>query len=628
MNWSRWIPLAAVLTAALHLSWLAKPQSAQSDKLNVDAFGRLPIQDGGRVKPLDTVARVTLTIINSRQTCTDLNGKVVSPIQWLLEAMALEAGDRKAPFAHYRIFRVDNTQLVDMLGVEKRPGSWRYSLAELAPKFDQLQREADRAGDVNKKDRTLFDEKVLDLHRHLGEFLRIHTWRLAVIPPAQPVTDGAKWQSPEELQPEILFKRAIASLQQNAAKNGTDLKKLPEQELFGMVRKEQEQLREQASPKVQQFAAIIDAYRAGDAEAFNRAVESFGDVIEAETPRKDISQARTELFFNRVSPFSLCMVYYVITFFVICIGWAFYSAKPQTADWIIRAGVALAAWTFALHTMALIGRMYLMNRPFVFVTNLYSSAVYISWFAALMGLAIEFIFHGGIGSAIASLAGFGGLWVAYFIDLGMEGDKLEMMQAVLDTNFWLATHVTCVASGYSATLVAGFVACVYIFLDRFTKLIDKDLRQIFASLIYGVICFATLLSFVGTVLGGIWADYSWGRFWGWDPKENGAMLIVLWNALILHARWAGVVKQHGLAVMAVFGNIVTAWSWFGTNQLGVGLHSYGFTSAAATALVTFDVVMLGIMVIGMMPRTMWTNSLTAAEPRSKRPSDPELAKTR
>ena len=93
-------------------------------------------------------------------------------------------------------------------------------------------------------------------------------------------------------------------------------------------------------------------------------------------------------------------------------------------------------------------------------------------------------------------------------------------------------------------------------------------------MVYGIVCFATLFSFVGTVLGGIWADQSWGRFWGWDPKENGALIIVLWNALILHARWGGLVRQRGLICLAIFGNIVTSWSWFGTNMLGIGLHSY------------------------------------------------------
>jgi hypothetical protein len=111
---------------------------------------------------------------------------------------------------------------------------------------------------------------------------------------------------------------------------------------------------------------------------------------------------------------------------------------------------------------------------------------------------------------------------------------------------------------------------------------------------------APLASFVGTVLGGIWADQSWGRFWGWDPKENGALLIVIWNAMILHARWGGMIRERGMMVMAVFGNIVTSWSWFGTNMLGIGLHSYGFTDAAFFWLSTFMLSQLLFMALGLI----------------------------
>ena len=105
-------------------------------------------------------------------------------------------------------------------------------------------------------------------------------------------------------------------------------------------------------------------------------------------------------------------------------------------------------------------------------------------------------------------------------------------------------------------------------------------------MIYGTVCFAALLSLIGTILGGLWADDSWGRFWGWDPKENGAMLIVIWNALLLHARWGKLVGDRGVAVLAVAGNVAVAWSWFGVNELGVGLHSYGgSTEKVLTALV-------------------------------------------
>ena len=116
-------------------------------------------------------------------------------------------------------------------------------------------------------------------------------------------------------------------------------------------------------------------------------------------------------------------------------------------------------------------------------------------------------------------------------------------------------------------------------------------------MVYGIVCFALLFSFVGTVLGGIWADQSWGRFWGWDPKENGALLIVLWNAIILHSRWAGYVQEKGIMAMALFGNIITALSWFGVNLLGVGLHSYGFTEEGFIPLMLFiasQVVLIGL----------------------------------
>jgi hypothetical protein len=125
------------------------------------------------------------------------------------------------------------------------------------------------------------------------------------------------------------------------------------------------------------------------------------------------------------------------------------------------------------------------------------------------------------------------------------------------------------------------------------------------TMLYGVLCFATLFSFVGTVLGGIWADQSWGRFWGWDPKENGALLIVIMNALILHARWGGLVKDRGTAVLAVCGNMITGWSWFGTNQLGVGLHSYGFNSGLSLTMITFWGFQAVVIALGLLPVRFW-----------------------
>ena len=145
-----------------------------------------------------------------------------------------------------------------------------------------------------------------------------------------------------------------------------------------------------------------------------------------------------------------------------------------------------------------------------------------------------------------------------------------------------------------------FRSLLHILRGAFTRSLDAEAAAALTRMTYGVTCFALLFNVTGTVLGGIWADQSWGRFWGWDPKENGALLIVIWNALILHARWGGLVRARGLMNLAIFGNIVTAFSWFGVNMLGVGLHSYGFMDAAFKWLMMFNASQLFLIALGAL----------------------------
>jgi ABC-type transport system involved in cytochrome c biogenesis permease subunit len=159
--------------------------------------------------------------------------------------------------------------------------------------------------------------------------------------------------------------------------------------------------------------------------------------------------------------------------------------------------------------------------------------------------------------------------------------------------------------GYATTFVAGLLGALYILIGVCSPALSPTLARTITRMTYGVICFALFFSFVGTVLGGLWADDSWGRFWGWDPKENGALIIVLWNAMVLHARWDGMVRDRGLAVLAVGGNIVTSWSWFGVNELGVGLHSYGFTEGVLQALGLFVLSQLVIISMGCSAVQKW-----------------------
>jgi len=177
----------------------------------------------------------------------------------------------------------------------------------------------------------------------------------------------------------------------------------------------------------------------------------------------------------------------------------------------------------------------------------------------------------------------------------------------------LATHVTIITFGYSAMFFAGALALIFTLLGLFSKTFDQAAAKSVVSMVYGISCFATLFSLVGTILGGIWADQSWGRFWGWDPKENGALMIVIMGAILLHARWGGLVKERGLMALALCGNIVTAWSWFGTNLLGVGLHAYGFTSSGFWWTIGFALSQLLFIGLVNLPWRYWRSPFGAAQ---------------
>ena len=276
------------------------------------------------------------------------------------------------------------------------------------------------------------------------------------------------------------------------------------------------------------------------------------------------------------------------------------SAGPSRSA---RASIWLLWFTFALHTYALVSRVYISGRPPI--TNLYSTAIFIGWAVVLLSLVFESIQRLGLANIVASVIGFITLFLAY--NLSLDGDTFIVLQAVLDTQFWLATHVITINLGYAATYADRRVG------HRLHPLASTCLTSSTTSgrskvlrTLYGTLCFAMFFSFVGTVLGGLWGDDSWGRFWGWDPKENGALMIVLWNALVLHARWGGLVKGRGLATLAVGGNIVTTWSYFGVNDYGVGLHAYGGVGQATPpcGCSRFGASQLAIIALGLMPPTL------------------------
>ena len=607
---------------------------------NLTQFGSIPVLDGGRLKPLDSVARTNMLFISGRSEFEDLDGNMQPAILWLLEVFA--AGDPNVtPGCDYKVFRIDNEQLLGELGLEYRPGSYRYSWNELrkaADRFDKVfiaaqakEEKKDRGEKVPEEVRDIFHGKVIELGRRLRAYERLASRdNLTVVPKEKgsetwltlAEVDQLAGQSFAEEARQQASKELIADLQARGmdpnemtpgiqAAVMRDLERRTKQRIKTLGARERKSVCESASA----FGDILSNFKANKPAAFAEAISSYkADYVYPLNPSiRDTSKFEQE--FNYAAPFYYAAFFYIFAGICGALSWLGWSEPFR------RAGVGLALAALVLTVAGLLGRMYIMGRPLVFVTNLYSSALLIGAGAVGACLYLEKLFRNGVGLVVGTTIGAVTVKIAHH--LSTDGnDTLGQLVAVLDTNFWLASHVTTVTLGYAATYIAGFLGVTYILWGLFFTTLTKEKHIAVGNMIYGITCFATMLSFVGTVLGGIWADQSWGRFWGWDPKENGAVLIVIWNSLILHARWGGMVKQRGMAMLAVVGIMVTTWSWFGTNQLGVGLHNYGFNKSLADGCRWTWILSMMVIAIGAIPLRYWRSFSGTGEPRSESPAIP------
>lgn len=341
---------------------------------------------------------------------------------------------------------------------------------------------------------------------------------------------------------------------------------------------------------------LVDAWEKDDIKTFNATVDKYSQWLDQHDVETLVpGDIRLETFFNRFEPIMKAMYLYLPVALLAFLSWIGWSQPLR------KAGFWLMALAFVLHTIALGMRMEISGRPPV--TNLYSSAIFIGWAVVLACFIVEPLLKNGIGNIIGASVGMASLMVAHYLAID-EGDTIGVMQAVLDTTFWLATHVVCITLGYAATFLAGAFGIAYCIHSKLGAETQSEQTVQLGKITYGTLCFALFLSLIGTILGGLWADDSWGRFWGWDPKENGAMLIVMWNAIVLHARWDKMIRDYGTAVLAIVGNIVTAWSWFGVNELQAGLHTYGFTEGRLQTLLLFAIANVVMIVIAVIPAAL------------------------
>jgi ABC-type transport system involved in cytochrome c biogenesis permease subunit len=613
-----------VLFAALMLCLPTGSMAQEPAPLKSHDFARLPILHEGRIKPLDSFARVMMRGLSGTE-----NPQGRPAINWLADALFNPALMMDAP-----ILSVDIDLLYAQAGLEPDTQERRkyYALSEIA---ELLQITAPRAMELSQlepDDLTSKQTEFLDMHQRAADLTALMR-SLSMLLPLEvtlpqamresfgddanfnyytlsrmetPLLDllreiiESKGEDPEQYSDE---ERRIALLSyqmqilRSAAENNDLLKIIP-----GSWERDDSRDMDwfapwqllnngQGSPASARYLGLWEdmalAYRtAGEGGKWQDAVSA----AQAEFQQKSLYSSfifELEIAYNSIKPYDWARGFYALA--ALALG----LFMMRGFGGLRIAGLVLLAGAMATHLFGTTARVIILDRPPV--GTLYESVLFVALICAFSGWIASIARRQDLAALAGAISALGLLFIAPVIV--PEGETLEVLVAVLNTNFWLATHVTIITAGYGMCVLAACMAHFYMALRLKYPNGTPKISALYKS-IYKISIIALLLTAVGTVLGGIWADQSWGRFWGWDPKENGALLIVLWLIWLQHGRLSG--NMRDLAFMAGIGylNVIVALAWFGVNLLNVGLHSYGFISGIAWGLGIFcsaETLILGLL---------------------------------
>ena len=299
----------------------------------------------------------------------------------------------------------------------------------------------------------------------------------------------------------------------------------------------------------------------------------------------DAERLQVEKLYNLLQPIKLVLGLFLLSFLAIIGYYSFANIA------LLRASQTFFSGGLGILGFALLARIYVQARAPV--GTLYESLLFVAFAGGVFALML-YSYRRDLSILAAGI----------FISLFLSGlsfpvsdgpQTMTVLEAVLNTQFWLMTHVICITIGYGWCLLAAAIAHERLFTFSFKDKVNTKTLPPLGRALKLTLVTALLFTAIGTALGGIWADQSWGRFWGWDPKENGALLIVLWIIWLLHGRLSGHINRLFMLAGTAVLSIIVALAWFGVNLLNVGLHSYGFTSGLAGGLFAFIFIELCII---------------------------------
>ncbi len=313
---------------------------------------------------------------------------------------------------------------------------------------------------------------------------------------------------------------------------------------------------------------LTSAWRASDQNAFDGAsTELIAALRDIGGPDyADASRVQREVFYNTAKPFRIAWVIYLLAVA------GMVGALIVRNKWVYRLGLGIFVTAVVFHVSAFAARCSITG--WAPVTNMYETIIWVALVASIVSLVLEAIYR-------RRTIAFGGATVAVLATVIADvmppeyGRSMRNLTPVLRSNYWLIIHVLTIVSSYAAfalAMVMGNITLGQYWARAKSEAIRENLNTIYRAIQIGV-----LLVAAGTILGGMWADVSWGRFWGWDPKEVWALIVLLTYLALLHGRFAGWIGQFGLAAGSILCWTTVIMSWYGVNfVLGVGLHAYGF----------------------------------------------------
>lgn len=510
--------------------------AADSSGLDFKQWGLLAIQEGGRRKPMDTFARETLIKTTGRSSYTDARGRTWQANDFLL-SMLLDTHDWK----NEPMILVSLGQLTEKLGLDKSRRRFSFTQLTSLPELNVLAAEAHALRKAEKPlDRV--QSEVMSVSERLALFANVMDGTAFLLVPAREKATDA-WLVPPE------YGRYYDESQFGSAQT--------------------------------QLQTLASAYTKGDGFQFSRTANQLRDRLRTLSPKiyPPESQLRLEYFYNHWDGFYRAALCYGVA--LVLLGVAYMRGKGKVLQSI---GVSIAIIGLLFHASGIAMRCMIAGRPPV--TNMYESIIWVSFAVSFFGMIFFARYRTAVYLRAALPVSLVALLLVHQMPIAMPS-SIDPLVPVLRDNFWLTIHVLTITLSYAAfALAMGFG---HILLWRYARdPISARTDQPMHFWLYRVLQLGVLLLAAGTILGGVWANYSWGRFWGWDPKETWALIAFLCYIVTLHGRLAGWWTQFGLVVASVVCFLAVLMAWYGVNfVLGKGLHSYGFGLGGETYVVSF-----------------------------------------